>query len=100
MAIAIVCGAFISVAQHLVSLACLLELLLRAAVPRIAVRMELHSLLAICAFQFLVAGVARYAEHLVVICFAHCCLWTHSLVCFELWATRTSAGRSRRSRSR
>ena len=83
MAVAVVGGALIGVAQHLVGLAGLLELLLGRMVAGIAVRMVLQRLLAVGALQFLIAGVARDAQNLVIICFAHSCIRTHLLLGFR-----------------
>ncbi len=58
MAVAVVSGALVGVAQHLVGLAGLLELLFRRVVARVAVRMVLERLLAIGALQLLVAHLA------------------------------------------
>ena len=71
MPIAVVGGALVGVAQHLVGFAGLLELFLGRVVAGVAVRMVLERLLAIRALQFLVAYIAGYAEKLVIICFAH-----------------------------
>jgi hypothetical protein len=83
MAVAVVGGALVGVAQHLVGLAGLLELLFGGVVAGVAVRMVLERLLAIGALQLLVAGVARNAQDFVIICFAHfvlelICIRTHS----------------------
>jgi hypothetical protein len=55
MAVAVVGGALVGVAQHLVGLAGLLELLFGRVVAGVAVRMVLERLLAIGALQLLVA---------------------------------------------
>ena len=125
MTIAVVGRALVRIAQHLVGLAGLLELLFRRMIARIAVRMILERQLAIGALQLLVAGIARNAQHLVVICFAHSVFKpvhfsrlarfalirlhpdlpdplsvTRSFAClFGIGTTRTSAGRNSLSRS-
>jgi hypothetical protein len=69
MAKTIVCCALISVGKDGVSFAAFLEFLFRVRIIGIAVRMELQRQLAISAFDFLLGGFARNAEHLVVIAF-------------------------------
>ena len=85
--------------MHLIGLAGLLEPFLGCVVAGVAVRMVLHRQLAVGALQFLVGGLAGDAQNLVIVCFAHSCIRTHSFVCFGLEATRTSAGRKSLSRS-
>ena len=97
MAVTVVRGALVRVAQHLVRLARLLESLFRGMIAGITVRMILERQLAIGTLQLLVAGLARDAQNLVVICSAHCQLY--STVCFGLVTTRTIAGRNSRSRN-
>ena len=74
MAIAIVGGALVGVAQHLVGLAGLLEAFFSRMVARIAVRMVPERLLAVGTLQLLLVYVTGYAQNLVIICFAHACL--------------------------
>ena len=103
----IVGSALVRIAQHLVRFTRLFELLFCGVIARVAVRVELHCQLAISALQLLVAGFTRNAQNLVVICFAHSRICTHSffllfaysLVCFGFETTRTSAGRNNFSRS-
>ena len=71
MAVAVVGGALLRIAQHLVGLAGLFELFLCAVVAGIPVRMVFQRLLAIGALQLLLAGLPGYAEHFVIISFAH-----------------------------
>ena len=76
----IVGSALVRIAQHLVRLARLFELLFCGVIARIAVRMILQRQLAISALQLLVAGFTRNAQNLVVICFAHSRICTHSFL--------------------
>ena len=99
MAVAVVGGALVGVAEHLVGLAGLLEFFFGGVIAGVEVRMVLASLLAIGALQLLVAGVARDAENFVIVCFAHSWVQSYSLFCCGLELMRTSEGRSRRSRS-
>ena len=71
---AVVGGALVRVAQHLVGLAGFLELLFRGMVAGIAVRVIFQRLLAIGALQLLVAHIPRNAQNFVVIGFAHSCI--------------------------
>ncbi len=71
MPVPVVCGALVGIAQYLVGLARLFEFLFCGVVAGIAIRMILQRHLAIGALQLLVTGFPRYAQYLVVICFAH-----------------------------
>src|SRR5581483_11368583 len=71
MSITVIGGAFLRVAQGLVSLAQFLELFLRGLVARIFVRMELHSQLAVGFFNFLHVGLPLHTENLVIIALGH-----------------------------
>ena len=71
MTIAVIGRALVAIAQYLVGFARFFELLFRSVIPRIAIRMKLEREFAIRALQFLVAGVPRYSQHLVIICFTH-----------------------------
>jgi len=74
MAKAIVSCALIGIAQYLVGLAGLFELLFGCSIARIPVRMVLHRLFSVRALQLLIAGLAGDAENFVIICFAHSCI--------------------------
>ena len=59
MAVAIIGGALVGIAQDLIGLAGLLELLFRGVIAGVAVRMIFERLLAISALQLLLAGFAQ-----------------------------------------
>jgi hypothetical protein len=69
VAVAIIGGAFLIVAEHVVGLSDLLELAFGALVIRVFVRVKLHRELAVGFFQILGGNVARDAEHFVIIAF-------------------------------
>ena len=71
MAVLVISGAFLRVAQRLVSLAQFLEFFLGGLVARIFVRMKFHRELAIGFFDFLLARFAGDAEDFVIIAFGH-----------------------------
>src|ERR1700683_4618238 len=100
VAVTIVGGALLRVAQHLIGLAACLESLLRFGIAGIAIGMMLQGQLAIRGFQLLIGRRAGNAKDFVVIGFNHVIGSAHASFCCELLATRTSAGRSRRSRIR
>jgi hypothetical protein len=67
----VVGGALLRVAQHLVGLLRLLEVLLGLRVVRIAVRVPLHGEAPVGLLQVLLAGVAVDAQHFVVVALRH-----------------------------
>ena len=93
VAVLIVGGALLRIAQGLVGFAEFLELFLGGLVARVFVRVMLHRELAVGLLDFILARATRDAEHLVVISFGHRGQAAGFL------ATMTAAGRSRRSRS-
>src|SRR5438067_6826236 len=66
---AVVHGSLAGIGEHAISFRGFLELLLGVSVAGIAVGMELQRHLAIGALDFLLAGGADYAQHLVIITF-------------------------------
>ena len=80
----------------MLGLAGFLELLFSRMITRITVRVILERQLTIGTLQLLVAGIAAYTQHLIVVSFAHS--HRYSTVCFGLDTTRTNAGRSSLSR--
>ncbi len=97
---AIVGGALLRIAEHLIGLAAFLESLLGFLVAGIAVGMMLEGQLAVSRFQLLVGGRAGNPEDFVVVGFDHVFGSAHASFCCGLLATRTRAGRRRRSRMR
>ena len=95
---AVVGSTLIRIGKDLVGLACLFEFLFGSRVVRIAIRMVLHGEFAVGAFQLLVRGGALYIQNFVIIGFNHAGSWAHAVFCLGLVATRTKAGRSKRSR--
>ena len=71
VAVLVVSGALLRVAQGFVGLAQLLELLFRSFVARILVRMVLRRELAVCLLDFLRHDTLLYAEDFVIITFGH-----------------------------
>src|SRR6185312_11522097 len=100
VAVAIVGRALLRIAQHLVRLAALLEAFLGGMIARIPVGMMLQRHLAVSSLDLLIACAAADAKDFVVIGSGHVLRSAHASFCCELLATRTSAGRSRRSRMR
>jgi hypothetical protein len=105
MAKAVIGSALVRIAKRGIGLAQLLELLFRLGVTRIAVGMILESQLAVGAFDLLLGGRAFNRQDFVVVAFA---LADQRIPRFRmrlpttaylpgLRATRTIAGRSRRS---
>ena len=73
VAIAVVGGALVRIAEGLVGLAEFFEFLLRLVVARVFVRMVFDGQLAVGALQVFLADIAIDAEHFVVVpLFAHC----------------------------
>src|SRR6201996_1563883 len=71
--IAIVGRTLLGIAQHLVSLARLLEALLRFRIVRIAVRVIAHRQFAVCGLQLLLAALSCNAQDFVIIDVGHVC---------------------------
>lgn len=71
MAKPVVCRSLVRIAQHLVGLACFLELLFGCVITRISIGMVLQRKFSICALKLLLARTPRYSKHLVVVSFAH-----------------------------
>ena len=71
VAIAVVGGALLLVAQDFISLFGFLEFLFGFLAVRIAVRMVLHGQLTIGLLQFVVRGVLRHAQDFVIVTFCH-----------------------------
>src|SRR5690606_25726694 len=71
MAIAVIGGALLLVAQDFIGFLDFLELFLGVFAVRIAVRMVLHGQLPVGLLQFIVRGVLRHAQDFVVIAFCH-----------------------------
>ena len=97
VAVLVVGGAFLRIAQRLVSLAEFLEFFLGGLVARIFVRMKFHGQLAVGLLDFLVVGLAADAEDFVIIAFGHGI--RRRAVSDGFLATMTVAGRSSRSRN-
>jgi hypothetical protein len=66
---AVVGGAFFGIRQDGIGFAAFLEFLFRVGIIRIPVRMELQRQLAIGTLDFLLGGLARDSEYLVIIAF-------------------------------
>ena len=94
VAVLVVGGAFLRVAQGFISLAQFLEFFLGGLVTRIFVGMIFQGQLAIGLLDLLLAGIAVHAQNLVVVAFCHIGQAA------GLRATTTLAGRIRRSRKR
>src|SRR5579862_5579618 len=73
VSVTVVGSTLIGVSQDGVGFAALFKFLFRVRVVGVAVRMKLQRQLAICAFDFLVAGLAGNSQHLVVIAFYVAC---------------------------
>ncbi len=71
MTITVIRRALLRIAQHGVSLATLLELLLSRGVVRIPIRMMLHRQLAISRLQLRITRIPRNTQYLVVINLCH-----------------------------
>jgi hypothetical protein len=71
MAVLVVDGALLGLAENLVSLLGFLEFLFGVLVTRIAVRMVFHRQTTICLLDVGLGRGARQIEHLVVIAFRH-----------------------------
>jgi hypothetical protein len=52
-------------------------------IARVAVRVELHRLLAIGALQLLIADLARNPKYFVIVCFAHAITNLFSVVRYQ-----------------
>ena len=70
MAVAIIGGALLIVAEHVVGLANLLELVLRRVVSGILVRMKLHRELAVGLLDLVGRRAFRHTDNLVVVALA------------------------------
>jgi hypothetical protein len=93
VAVLVVSGALLRVAQRFIGFAQFFELLLGSLVARILVGMIFDGQFPIRLLDFLLAGVAVHAEDLVVIAFGH------NAQAAGFRATTTLAGRIRRSRN-
>ena len=71
MAVPVVGGFFVGIAQYLISLGGLFETSLCILVVRIAVRVVLKRLFAVGFFYVVGVGIAVHAEHLVIISLGH-----------------------------
>ncbi|MCY1368905.1 hypothetical protein D9M69_559170 [compost metagenome] len=71
MAVAVIRGALLLIAQDLVGFLGFLELLFGFFAVRIAVRMVFHGQLSIGLFEFVVRSVFRHAEDVVIVAFCH-----------------------------
>src|SRR5205823_4253195 len=69
VSVAVIASTLFGIHQDAVSLGGLFEFDFGFGVTRVAVRMELHRQLAVCAFDFLLPGCASYAQNFVVIAF-------------------------------
>ncbi len=69
MAVAVVGGAFVGIAERFVGFAEFLELVLGGVVARVFVRVEFHREFAVGLFDLIGAGVAGDAENLVIVAF-------------------------------
>ena len=67
----VVTAPFIVIAQHIVRLGCLLELLLCLLVTRVLIRMILQCQFAIRFFYFSSIGIFRHAQHFIIISLFH-----------------------------
>ena len=100
MAVLIVGGALLRIAQGFVGLAEFLEFFLGGLVARIFVRVKFHGQLAVSLLDFLVAGVAVNAQHFIIIALGHgSAAGGMAVGAAGFLATTTVAGRNRRSRS-
>ena len=97
MAELVITGALLSVNQDAVGFAGLFEFGVRIRIVGIAVGMELHGELAIGALDVLIAGASGHAQNFVIIAFCLCSQINLNLKRHLFFATRTMAGRSRRS---
>ena len=71
VAVLVVGGAFLRVAQDFVGMAEFLEIFLGNLVARVFVRVKFHGLLAVGFFDFVVARVLIDAENFVIVAFSH-----------------------------
>jgi hypothetical protein len=72
VAVLVIASPFVRVHEHAVGFSALLELLFRLSIPWIAVRMPLHSQLAVSAFDLLLSGRAAHAQDFVIVAFCLC----------------------------
>src|ERR1039458_6535359 len=87
VAITVVSGALLRIAQNAVSFRRRLKILLGVGAVRIAVGMELERELAVCALDLRIAGVLADTQYFVIVSFRH-----GIQMCYGFTATRTMAG--------
>ena len=71
VAVLVVGGALLGVAQNLIGMAELLEIFLGGLVAGVFVRMKFYRLFAVGFFDFVVVRAARHAENFVIVAFGH-----------------------------